>query len=262
MALPILLIGDMGTGKSTSFRDLPPDQTIIIKPNSKDLPWEGAMDDYSPAKKNLFTTVLFKQDPTTKELGAWDIMQSVNQYAPHIKYIILEDITHYMNDRMMNEKFIKRDDWGKWNEFGADVFSIAVKDFEKFRDDLTIIIVGHTELKDNGQIGMLTAGKLLDNTVKVPSYFTYAFHTRVFKANNKLEYKFQTHNDGVYLAKTPLGCFTEDFIDNNMLQAINRIREFRAKKRPVAPVTTTPAAGQPSATVGTQAATTTEKINQ
>jgi hypothetical protein len=250
MALPILLLGDMGTGKSTSLRNLPPDQTIIIKPNSKDLPWEGAMDDYSPAKKNLFTTTLFHQNPDTKELGAWDIMQSVNKYAPQIKYLVLEDITHYMNARMMDDKFIRRDDWGKWNEFGADVFSIAVKDFETFRDDLTIIVIGHTEVKDNGQVGMLTAGKLLDNTVKVPSYFTYAFHARVFKTNNKLEYKFQTHNDGVHLAKTPMGCFAEDFIDNDMLAIAAQIREYRSRKR------------KPAAVANGDLPKTTEAVNQ
>lgn len=234
MALPILLLGDVGTGKSTSFRNLNPKETVFIFPNSKDLPWEGAMEDYSVDKKNLWLTTQFRNDDP-KSPGAMQIIQAVNLHAPHVKTLIIEDITHFMTNRMMSDPFIKNENYSKWNHFGADVFSIAVKDFETFRDDLTIIIVGHTELKDNGVVGMLTAGKLLDNTVKLPGYFTYAFHTRVFKVNNKLEYKFQTHNDGVFLAKSPLGCFTEDYVDNDMQAVINRIREFRNRKKAVTP---------------------------
>lgn len=236
MALPILLMGDMGTGKSTSLRNLPPSETVMVLPNSKDFPWEGAMEDYSVAKKNLFLTTSFRKTGDGP-LGAMDIMQSVNQYAKHVKFLVIEDITHFMNNRMMNDAFIKNENWSKWNHFGADVFSITVKDFETFRDDLTIIIIGHTELKENGQVGLLTAGKLLDNTVKIASYFTYALHSRVFKEGGKLSYKFQTHNDGVHLAKTPMGCFQEDFVDNDMFAVINRIKEYRSRKKVTVPVT-------------------------
>jgi len=217
----------MGTGKSTSLRNLPPQETFIISPNAKDFPWEGAMEDYV-AGKNFIQTSDFA--------SVKKYLDQINAKGTHVKYVVIEDITHYMNARMMNNSFIKREDWGKWNEFGADVFSIVIKDFEKFRPDLTIIIIGHTELKENGQVGMLTAGKLLDNSVKIPSYFTYAFHSRVFKTNNKLEYKFQTHNDGVFLAKTPMGCFADDFVDNDLIQIIDRIKEYRSKKRPVTKV--------------------------
>jgi len=244
MAKAILLIGDMGTGKSSSLFSLPPSETVIISPNTKDLPWEGAMDDYSVAKGNWISCLkIRKKMPTDlkESPGVIEHLAAINN-KPNVKFVVLEDLTHYMSDRMMDDQFIKSQDWGKWNTFGADMFAITTKYIQQMRDDLTVIIIGHTEIKDNGTIGLQTAGKLLDNAIKLPSYFTYVFHSRVFNNNGVLNYKFQTHNDGKHLAKSPLGMFTEDFVDNNMFAINQRIDEYRFKKKPV------PAAGPVSLT--------------
>jgi hypothetical protein len=238
MAKAILVIGDMGTGKSTALRNLSPDETVIIMPNTKDLPWEGGMADYSYAKGNLVSCLKIRkkvaQDPKEPN-GVLEHLGAAN-LNPKIKTVVLEDITHFMNDRMMDDAFTANQDWGKWNKFGADMFAITTKHIQQMRDDLTVIIIGHTEIKDNGAMGLQTAGKLLDNTIKLPSYFTYIFHSRVFTANNALSYKFQTHNDGKHLAKTPMNMFKEDFVDNDLRQIIARIDEYRAGIKPSVPV--------------------------
>lgn len=229
MAKAILVIGDMGTGKSTALRNLPSDETIIITPNSKDLPWEGGMKDFNEKKGNLISCLKIKKavlaDPKEAN-GVLENLALANR-DPKIKYVVLEDLTHFMNDRMLDDKFVANQDWSKWNRFGADMFAITTKHIQSMRDDLTVIIIGHTETKDNGVMGLQTAGKLLDNTVKLPSYFTYVFHSRVFSANNVLSYKFQTHNDGKYLAKTPMGMFKDDYVDNDIRAIIARIDEYR-----------------------------------
>ncbi len=235
MAKAILVIGDMGTGKSTALRNLPPAETVIIMPNSKDLPWEGGMGDYSEAKGNLVSCLkIRKRMPTDlkESNGVLEHLAAVNE-KPNIKYVVVEDITHFMNDRMMDDVFIKTEDWGKWNKFGADMFSITTKYIQQMRPDLTVIIIGHTEIKDNGTIGLQTAGKLLDNTIKLPSYFTYIFHSKVFNNNNALSYKFLTHNDGKHLAKTPMNMFKEDYVDNDLHVIVKRIDEYRMKSNPV-----------------------------
>jgi hypothetical protein len=76
--------------------------------------------------------------------------------------------------------------------------------------------------------------------VKLPSYFTYVFHSRVFSANNVLSYKFQTHNDGKYLAKTPMGMFKDDYVDNDIKDIITRIDEYRNGKLTTAAPAATP----------------------
>ena len=232
MAKAILVIGDMGTGKSTSLRNLPPTETIIITPNSKDLPWEGAMKYFNKRNGNLISCLKIKKAVMTDPNEANGVLENLAlaNKNPVIKYVVLEDLTHFMNDRMLDDKFVASQDWSKWNRFGADMFAITTKHIQSMRDDLTVIIIGHTEAKDNGVMGLQTAGKLLDNTVKLPSYFTYVFHSRVFSQNNVLTYKFQTHNDGKYLAKTPMGMFKDDFVDNDMKDIITTIDDYRNGK--------------------------------
>lgn len=234
MARAILLIGDTGAGKSTSLINLPPDETIIISPNTKDLPWEGSGAQYNAEKQNFILCTKMKKRnvlDTKEEPGVVEWLYAINEHKKNIKYVVIEDLTHYMNDRMMDDVFIRTEDWGKWNKFGADVFAITTKHIAQFRDDLTVIVIGHTEVKESGTIGLQTAGRLLDNTLKLPGYFTYIFHARIFNNNGKLEYKFQTHNDGKYLAKTPLGLYKEDFIDNDISKIISRINEYRNKTK-------------------------------
>jgi hypothetical protein len=232
MALALLVVGDMGTGKSTALRNLPPTETVIVSPNNKDLPWEGGMEDYDPIKRNFFLTN--KLRTVDGKPGLDEIIKQVNTNAVHVKYLVIEDFTHFMNDRTMDDKFIKNTDWGKWNTFGADVFASTVKDFAALRNDLTIILIGHTEAKDNGETGMLTSGKLLDNVIKIPSYFTYIFHSRVFTENNQNSYKFQTNKVGGFLAKTPMGAFKDLYVDNDLKAIIDRIKEYRSgAKRPI-----------------------------
>ena len=94
------------------------------------------------------------------------------------------------------------------------------------REDLTIVFNHHTSLNDMGEYTFKSSGKLLENTIDPVSYFTYVFHTRVFKKDSGIEYKFQTNRDGIYEAKTPRGCFDELFIDNDIYAAIQQIEKY------------------------------------
>ena len=81
---------------------------------------------------------------------------------------------------------------------------------------------------DRGKtIKMRTAGKLLDNSVNLPSYFTYILHTEVLdKEDGGKDYKFLTNTDGTKEAKTPLDCFDELFIDNDLNMVIDTILQY------------------------------------
>ena len=49
----ILVVGASGSGKSTSIRNLDPESTYIITPNSKPLPFRGSRKKYNKEKKTL-----------------------------------------------------------------------------------------------------------------------------------------------------------------------------------------------------------------
>lgn len=52
MGYTIAVVGETGTGKSTSVEKLPPEKTFIINVMNKPLPWRGSRDQYTKENKN------------------------------------------------------------------------------------------------------------------------------------------------------------------------------------------------------------------
>ena len=226
MARAILVEGLSGTGKSTSWENIPFAQAMVINPNGKRLPFKGANSKYVPLDTQTGKGNVISINKLT-EVPNW--LKWINS-APHIKYILIDDFTHFFNARILSKEFINQNAgnaaFAKWNVFGSDVYSAMFSEIPNLREDLTIVFNHHTSLNDMGEYTFKSSGKLLENTIDPVSYFTYVFHTRVFKKDSGIEYKFQTNRDGIYEAKTPRGCFEELFIDNDIYAAIQQIEKY------------------------------------
>jgi hypothetical protein len=85
----------------------------------------------------------------------------------------------------------------------------------------------------NMEIGMQTVGKLLDNAIKIPSYFTYIFHGVINYDEEEPRYWFQTNRDNVRLAKSPKGCFPL-YVPNDYKAIFERIHAYEQGKLDVA----------------------------
>ena len=123
----------------------------------------------------------------------------------------------------------------RWNDFGASVFNSIIAHQNKWRTDLIIVVLHHVELKDTGTIGFKSSGKLLDNTIIVPSYVNYQFHGIVTQKEKETIYEIMTKTDGVRDAKTPYGLF-EPRLPNDLQPILERIRAFREGKIEVAKI--------------------------
>lgn len=216
-ATKILVQGPSGTGKSTSLRNLPSEQTFIISPNDKPLPFKGSAKNYVKGK-NLIITEKVTDIPAS--------LKHVNDKLPHIKYIVVEDSTHFQNARMMSDQFTQDKGFAKWGVFGKDIFQ-ALANTQGLRDDLFVIILSHVQTNEVGESVFKTSGKLLDQTVDIPSYFTYILHTEVVRKENQVDYKFLTNNDGSKQAKTPMGLYSDLLIDNDLNQVIQDIKAYQ-----------------------------------
>lgn len=218
------MIGDQGTGKSTAWETMNAEETLIISPNAKALPWAGSTKQYVIGKNRIQTKKL-TDIPT--------VLEKINKDLPHIKAVLIEDITHFFNARTTSKEFVSRnqgnDAYAKWGELAYDIARI-IDIGETFRDDLTIVYNGHTEMNNEGLIAMLTPGTLLDRDIKPPSYFTYVLHSMAIKTEQGVEYKFLTNKNGTHDAKTSRGCFKDLLVPNDMKAIISRIREFQDKQ--------------------------------
>lgn len=235
MAFPIGVVGSHSSGKTTGLRNLPPEEIFIVSPTKEDLPWGGSSKYYSvydpkTKKGNIMkTNVLSHLDMIAKE---------VSNNMPHIKYLVYEDITHFFNKYTTGEKFRQlgktKESWSRWGDFGAEAFNAFFANLPELRNDLIIIFHFHAEqYMDNGseKLKIRTPGTLLEKEFEIPSFFNYLFFTKVlpFDADNpdKERYFYVTNDDGYYSAKSPMGCFKDMYIPNDMKAVIERIQEFK-----------------------------------
>jgi ABC-type phosphate transport system ATPase subunit len=91
----IAIVGPSGTGKSTSIRSLNPKETFIINVARKELPFRGAEKLYNTESKNYMEVDDIPQ--ITALLG------TINEKAPHIKNIIMDDAIYAMSFLMMKK---------------------------------------------------------------------------------------------------------------------------------------------------------------
>jgi len=226
MARAVLVEGLSGTGKTTAWRNIPAQNSMIITPNGKRLPFKGASKQYLPLDRNTGKGNVI----TTNKLNDIPNWLSWINKASHIKYVLLDDFTHYFNARIMSKDFLNQNSgnaaFQKWNVFGSDVFNAIFAQLPNLREDLTIVVNHHVSLNDMGKYAFKSSGKLLENTIDPVSYFTYVLHSRIMKNDDKIEYKFQTNDDGIYECKTPMGCFEELYIDNDMKMVIDAIEKY------------------------------------
>jgi len=221
MSKPILYMGKSGTGKSSALRNLPPEKTFIIRPNAKTLPFPGAAKNYSEDKENLLTC--------NDLIELKDYIKQIAEGATHIKYLVIEDFTHFFSARIFSNAFASQTSgnaaFQRWNQFGTDVFQALFADTQNLRDDLYIIVIHHTEVKEDGVIGFKSPGKLLDNTIDVPSYFTYVLHGKVKDSEKGPNYLIQTNKTGSMDAKTPPGLFPLE-MKNDLKPILDKIEKY------------------------------------
>lgn len=222
MAEIVLYEGKSGCGKSTSLRNLDPKKTFIISPNGKSLPFPRG-GQYKVGENRVITNELDLIQ---------GVIQRVNDQMPQVNTVVVEDFTHYFTARILSKKFLARNSGGeafqRWNDFGASVFQSIFAKAEAWRDDLIILVLHHTEVKEDGTVAFKSSGKLLENVVDPVSYCNYVFHGVVESNESGTRYLMQTNRDSIREAKTVAGCFTEARIPNDMAKALDRIRAYKA----------------------------------
>ncbi len=203
----IVILGESGTGKSTSMRNLNPKETFIINVLSKPLPFKGYKKNYSFEKKNYF------ESDKTGEIITY--LNAINERRPDIKTVIIDDYSFLMNNEFMRRA--REKGYDKFTEMGCNAFEI-MEFCKKQRPDLYCYIMCHTEKDHAGIIKPKTVGKMTGDYVGIAERVAIVFHTQVVDR----QYKFLTQHDGISVAKTPQGMFDEMHIDND-LQAIRAI---------------------------------------
>lgn len=215
MSRVIGLMGESGSGKTTAMRNLDPKTTFYIDCDKKGLSWKGWRKQYSEANKNYMQTD-FAQivQQAIKNI-------SENENAKHIKTIVIDTLNGLMvadEVRRMKEK-----GYDKWQDLAQCVWML-LDSLYSYRDDLTIIVVCHsqTQKEDDGYTftRIKTSGKKLDK-LNVESKLT----TVLYAVAKDGKYIFKTHAENS-TAKTPLGAFEDDEIENDIVKVLKALEDY------------------------------------
>lgn len=212
MSKVICIMGESGSGKTTSLRNLPPSETFFMDCDGKGLPWKGWRKQYSLENKNY--AKLYRPETVLKTMEKIETMSS-------IKYLVIDTL----NGIMVGEEIdrMKEKGYDKWQDLAASVYTIVAK-ANAMRDDLIIILTAHTEviIEDDGYrfTRVRTNGKKLAKICLESKFNTVLLAKCV---NGRYLFETQANNS---TAKSPMGAFEEFEIDNDIMNVIKALEEF------------------------------------
>jgi AAA domain len=217
MSNTILVIGRSGSGKSSSLRNLDSESTFIISVLDKPLPFKGYKKHYIPLKSwedeegNYFAT-----DDWQKINKC---IQTIDKNRPEITTLVIDDIQYVLANEFMKRSAERGYD--KYSEMGMHYWSI-INTAMSCRSNLLTFFLSHNEIDSNGQSKVKTIGKMLDEKITIEGLFTTVLHTQVDDG----KYQFLTQSDGMHNAKSPLGMFENQLIENDLAIVIDKVNEY------------------------------------
>lgn len=204
MAEKILIMGESGTGKSTSIRNCDPAITAIVNPVGKPLPFRGS-------KK--FATL----NGVTSSDEICNFMKT--QAKAGKKVIIVDDFQYILAIPYMDR--IKENGWDKYNDFGSNYFKI-IDICKELPEDVCVYYLTHCETLESGVTTVKLIGKLLREKITIEGLFTIVLRTGVSEG----KYYFFTQNNGKDTVKSPMGMFDAFSIENDLAYVDAKIRNY------------------------------------
>lgn len=207
----VIVLGESGTGKSSSMRDLLPGETFLVNTLSKPLPFRGYRSKYSKDKKN------YLESESYPEILSY--IKAINERRTEIKSIILDDFSFLMNNEFMSR--FREAGFAKYADMARHVFDI-MQACKELREDLYCFMMCHTERDHAGVLKPKSVGKMTSDYVGIAERASIVLHSRIIDG----KYCFQTRHDGEHMSKTPMGMFSEMFIDNNLKDVRAQIEAY------------------------------------
>ena len=208
MSKVICVMGESGSGKTTAMRNLPPEETVYIDCDKKGLSWKGWRNEYNADNKNYMVS-----DDADKIMR---MLVKISDKRPEIKYVVIDTINGIMVGDEMRR--CKEKGYDKWMDL-AQCIRNMVDTAPTLRDDLNIIFTAHTQTERDDSGYMFT--RIKTSGKKIESKFTTILNAKAAGGR----YVFETHAKNS-TAKTPMGAFEEDEIDNDIMEVIKVLEEY------------------------------------
>lgn len=198
MGIPVLVLGESGSGKSTSLRNFDIEEVGIFNVAGKPLPFRKKLNKVNNASYGIILKVL---------------------NAPKLKKYVIDDSQYLMAFESFDHA--KETGYGKFTNMALNFKNLIDFVIRKTPDDVIVYFLHHTERTDDGRLKAKTLGKMLDNQLTVEGLFSIVL---LCQAEGS-EHYFITNSDGSNPAKSPMEMF-EMRIPNDLKEVDKTIREY------------------------------------
>lgn len=201
MGIPVMILGESGTGKSASLRNFDNNEVGVVNVANKPLPFKNkitkvATDNYSKVKRAIKDFV-----------------------ADGKKAVVIDDSQYLMANEFMRRATERGYD--KFTEIAQNMWDL-VNSVKELPDDVIVYFLTHLERDVNGNEKVKTIGKLLDEKITLEGMFTIVLKTNVTDG----QYCFLTQNSGHDTVKSPIGMFPSYAVDNDLKYVDEKIRNY------------------------------------
>ena len=209
MAIPVLVIGRSGSGKTYSLKNFKPDEVGILSVEKGRLPFRS---DLKVAKVKSFTTS--DCTPAQANVARYSWIETTIKKAK-LKSIVIDDSQYLLAGELFDRAYEKGYD--KFVGIAANFRNLIHSINELEDDDKIVYFLHHSELDADGREKVKTIGKMLDEKLCIEGCFDIVLYCQ--------DQKFFTQSNGQSVAKTPEGMFDLE-IPNDLKAVDTAIREY------------------------------------
>lgn len=199
MGVPVLILGESGSGKSASMRNFKPGEIGIINVSGKPLPFRNQL-------------------KTVNTDNYEDIVKTI--IAAKAKALVIDDAQYLMANEFM--RTAKVTGYQKFTDLALNFWKLIQVVINNLPPDKIVYFMAHVERDANGNEKMKTIGKLLDEKITIEGLFIIVLKTVV----QDRHYQFATQTNGQDTVKTPMGMFDDLLIENDLKMVDSAIREY------------------------------------
>ena len=198
MGIPVLILGESGSGKSTALRNFDPAEIGIFNVASKPLPFRKKMKVVNGA-------------------GYGTILKSLSN--PKLKAYAIDDSQYLLAFEFFDRA--QETGYGKFTELALNFRNLIQFVIMNTPPDVIVYFLHHTERRDDGVLKAKTIGKMLDEKLTVEGLFSIVLLCQA----RQDKHVFVTQSSGISTAKSPMDMFPGE-IDNDLKAVDKAIREY------------------------------------
>ena len=198
MGIPVLILGESGSGKSCSLRNFDKSEVAIYNVAGKPLPFRNQL---NKADNATYSTIVS------------------NMKKNNYKTYVIDDSQYLMAFEMFDRA--KETGYNKFTDVALNFRNLVDFVIKQTPNDTIVYFLHHTETTETGKIKAKTSGKMLDNQLTLEGLFSIVL---LCKTDGK-EHYFETQSDGYTTCKSPMDMFDYK-IDNDLKMVDTKIREY------------------------------------